>query len=220
MRRIQCDEVNQGLVAYLFPEYRWVWYPYTPFVTEHKLIVVCDIERDMYPHKECIYLTKHSGVKVDTKEGFLTLLSERWALDDKLRGTLLSIEEPEFWEVAKYFWLMGTLPTGEMESPTGSVFKMFRTLFRDYGETYCTYKCLGKSYKAVFSGLISMMLRTQQELVTQEASDTYKKVQQENRLYYSWFRRCVVEYMSSERRELDFLSFLWECAQARRGSAL
>ena len=175
------------------------------------------MERDLYPTKVCIYLTKHNGVKVDTKQGFITILSERWALDDKLKGMLLALDDTEFWEAGKYFWLMGTLPYALGTDTTASVFKVFRALFSDYGTAYAMYRAMQRSYKAVFSGLLSMMLKSQAELVTADASPVYKRALQENRIYMGWFRRCVTDYLSSDRTERDFLTFLYQCSQARRG---
>lgn len=215
--RIQCEEANYGLISYLWPEYRWVFYPYTPFVPESRLIVVCDMERDLYPAKTCIYLTKHKGVKVDTKQGFIEVLGTRWSLNDKLKATLLALDDTEFWECAKYFWLMGTLPYTTDTDTTASTFKVFRALFSDYGTAYSMYRSMQRSYRAVFSGLLSMMLKSQSELVTADASPIYKRVLQENRIYMVWFRKCVTEYLSSDRRERDFLTFMWQCSQARKG---
>lgn len=216
--RIQCEEANYGLISYLWPEYRWVFYPYTPFVPESHLIVVCDMERDLYPTKTCIYLTKHKGVKVDTKQGFIEVLGTRWSLNNKLKTALLALDDTEFWDSAKYFWIMGTLPYTTDTDTTASTFKVFKALFSDYGTAYAMYRSMQRSYRAVFSGLMSMMLKSQSELVTADASGVYKRVLQENRIYMGWYRKCVTEYLSSDRRERDFLTFLWQCSQARRGS--
>lgn len=207
--KIQADDYN--LVSFLWPDYKWVFYPYSPFIQEKKLIVVCNNDLDLYPDKTCIYLTKHSGVKVDSKAGMVETLGQRWALDEKLKDTLLSMEEGEFWPAVKYFWLMGTLPSGTLTSEgSSSIFYLFKSLFQSFPESYRLYRTMGRPYQVVFSSLLSMMLKTKAEFV--DGSDYYRKVLRENRTYYAHFRKCVVEYIESELKEVDFISFLFHCS--------
>ena len=214
MMRIQCDEINYGLVSYLWPDYRWVWYPYSPFIPETHLIVVCDKDADLYPSKVCIYLTKHNGTKVDSKQGMIDICSSKWGVNDKIQQILLGMEDSEFWEAIKYFWLMGTLPDNIISSEGAStVFHLFRVLFQSFGEAYKAYTKIGKNHQLVFSCLVTMMLKTQAELYS--GSDFYKRVLHDNKPYFAHFRRCVINYIESSANEIDFLSFLFQCSQRR-----
>lgn len=64
-----------------------------------------------------------------------------------------------------------------------------------------------------------MMLKTQQTETT-TVSPGYKKVLLANKVFYSHYRRAVVAYLDTPMAEVDFLGFLADISDAKKGQGV
>lgn len=208
-----------GLLAIAFPLIRVLKPPFYPFVCEPRVIVITD-ERDFraYPDKEVIQITSRASIKLDTRDGFLAFLaqSDVKATASQLEA-LRGMNDLDFWNEVKLARVLGRFPTLTKEwiSSGSNIFKLFITLFDDFGATYRHYHLSGRPYPVVVSSLMTMMIKAR-KVEAISVSPQYKKVLRKNRIYVPLFSRALLEYFQSPMREIDFLTFLAECSHHTR----
>lgn len=205
---------DKGILNVLFPDRVWYEEPFGPFVREDKLLLFSKRDLDFYPKKDCVLITPSAPVKLDTKPGILEFLEKNLSsFSESLKTKLLLLDDSDFWQEVKLVYLFGSsfVSTGESES----VFTIFSNLFEPYPVIYPLYKKSKIPHMVVFSSLLTMMLKTQMENLN-VLSAGYRKVLLKNKKYYGFFKKAVLEYLSTDMQEKDFLSFLMNLNLAKR----
>lgn len=154
------------------------------------------------------------GKDISTKEGFLDVLifTRNLTLSSEYKEMLLSLDDNSFWKFSKIL-CVATVPKTELTTKKPSeAYQLFEHIFKGYGRTFEVYRRMKVSHRSAISSLTSMFcscLLTDEELKAKYTT-WFLSVTRENRKYFTHFQKCLLNYLQSKRREVDFLSFLVE----------
>lgn len=216
LAKYSVDPQGFGLLKVLFPEHLILLEPLPAFVGRDDLIVVSERNLDFYPRKRIIQITRAADVRLTSREGFLEFLKQRGIkITVEQQERMREVEDEEFWRIGKQMHVVGHYVAESVEAAS-SVYHLFVNLYEDFSITYKCFVEAKQSHRMVFSALLTMTLKTQQ-IETLGVSPSYKKALMKNAIYYSFFRRAVLDYIETEMEENDFMAFLLQLSSAKSG---
>lgn len=207
---------NSGLLAVLFPQKRIVRDPLPFFVADNELVVVSERIPQVYEHKKVIQISRHAGIKIDTRAGVLEFLKAElsWKVSEEQQKVLESMDEEEFWKLIKLSRVLGHLPK-QQEDHFATIFTIFDGMFESFEKSFKAFRLYNGPHRVIFSALLTMMAKTQMT-ETIGVSAGYKKVLLKNKPYFGLFKMKTMDYLESKMTELDFISFLAGLSEAKR----
>ncbi len=220
---------DAGILAIAFPGVRVLRGPGFPaFVFDQHLIVFSDLDPfTCYPEIEIIQITQNAAMHLDSREGFLRFLATQ-----RVKATAYQIEllrtmnEEDFWPEAKMALLTEEFPTIPRAAPAekrGALYRLFDVLFEDFDRAYVEYQLLRRSASpfAIFSGLVTMHLKSSGLEPAYGVTPFYRKILHKNRAHTRTFKRAVLEHLGSvgnpqSATDCAMLAFLLQCSDPEK----
>lgn len=207
---------NMGILRLLFPGAPLLREPLPPFISNELVMVQSERAVDFYPGKKVVQVTRAAQTKLDSREGFCDFLRSRGVrIGVDQEEAMKHMEDGEFWERGKVMAVLGSAAGFLGTKEESSVFMVFVSLFERFDLSYGHYRRCGSPHRVVFSALLTMMLKTQQSEVI-SVSAGYKKALLKNKVYYSAYRKAVMDYVESGMEDMNFIEFLFDCSEAKR----
>jgi len=164
-----------------------------------------------------IIVRKSSGYGKDLskKEDFLEVfvsIKENVFLTDEQKESLLKKEDKEFWKLIKLLTVTPLTKKFYKNREYISSYALFEHIFKGYGKTYKIYREMGVPHEVAMSSLISMFTSCLMEDKNLDVkyNPWFSNLVKSQRKYFTNFQMALLSYARSDRREIDFFTFLLE----------
>lgn len=154
------------------------------------------------------------GKNISNKKDFLDVLifTRNLNLNEEYRDLILQLDDCSFWKAVKILCVTTISKTDLLVKKPLESYALYEHIFKGYSRTFEIFYNMKESHNQAISSLITMFcacLLSEEELV-QKYKIWFSSVTRENKKYFSHFQRCLLSYLQSNRREIDFLTFLEE----------